>query len=81
MKLSKSKIKEAMDKKGISTYTKLAETLGITKNQISVMLSDEYDPLKTRVVELCKCLDVNPFSVMEYHPAEYGGKNLFAITP
>lgn len=81
MKLSKSKIKEAMDKKGISTYTKLAETLGITKNQISVMLSDEYDPLKTRVVELCKCLDVNPFSVMECQPEEYGGKNLFAITP
>lgn len=81
MKLLKSKIKEAMDKKGISTYTKLAEMLGISKNQMSVMLSDEYDPLKARVGELCKCLEVNPVSVMECHADDYGQPNLFAITP
>ena len=49
MYLSKVKIREVMDKQKIKTYTELAEQLGITKNQLSVMLSDNYNPLKTRV--------------------------------
>ena len=49
MYLSKVKIREAMDRQRIKTYTELAEQLGITKNQLSVMLSDDYNPLKTRL--------------------------------
>lgn len=44
MYLSKVKIREAMDRQRIKTYTELAEQLGITKNQLSVMLSDDYNP-------------------------------------
>lgn len=58
MYLSKVKIREAMDRQRIKTYTELAEQLGITKNQLSVMLSDDYNPLKTRVEDLCQLLSV-----------------------
>ena len=66
MYLSKVKVKEAMDKQGIKTFKELAENLGITKNQLSVMLADEYNPFKTRVVDLCKVLCVSPNLVMTF---------------
>lgn len=53
MNLSKVKIKETMEAQGINTFTELAEKLGITKNQLSVMLSGNYSPAKSRVEELC----------------------------
>ena len=66
MYLSKVKIREAMDRQRIKTYTELAEQLGITKNQLSVMLSDDYNPLKTRVEDLCQLLSVAPNEIMDY---------------
>ena len=56
MYLSKIKVKEKMEARGIRTFTELAEYLGITKNQLSVMMSDTYNPLKARVEELCRVL-------------------------
>lgn len=64
LNLSKVKVKEAMEARGIKTFTELAEQLGITKNQLSVMLSDNYSPLKTRVEELCSFLEVNPIQIL-----------------
>ena len=64
MNLSKVRIREAMDAQGFHTFTQLAEKLGITKNQLSVMLSDDYNPLKTRVVQLCQLLNVQPIDIM-----------------
>ena len=55
-----------MDKQKIKTYTELAEKLGITKNQLSVMLSDDYNPLKTRVEDLCCVLSVRPNEIMDF---------------
>ena len=66
MYLSKVKIREAMDRQRIKTYTELAEQLGITKNQLSVMLSDDYKPLKTRVEDLCQLLSVAPNEIMDF---------------
>lgn len=66
MYLSKVKIKEAMEIQGIKTYTDLADHLGITKNQLSVMLSDSYNPLKARVEELCQLLKVRPDAIMDF---------------
>ena len=66
MYLSKVKIREAMDRQRIKTYTDLAEQLGITKNQLSVMLSDDYNPLKTRVENLCQLLSVAPNEIMDF---------------
>lgn len=65
MNLSKIKVKEAMDKKNINTFTELAGLLGITKNQMSVMMSKSYSPIKSRVELLCKILDVSPVEIME----------------
>lgn len=75
MYLSKIKVKEAMESKGIKTFTSLANTLGITKNQLSVMMSDSYNPLKTRVEELCHVLDVSPDAIMDFNPPQDRSKN------
>ena len=66
MYLSKVKIREAMEQQGIQTFTEFADKLGITKNQLSVMLSDNYNPLKSRVDEMCKVLKVSPYTIMNF---------------
>ena len=55
-----------MNQRGINTFTELAEKLGITKNQLSIMLSEDYNPLKTRVVDLCDLLRVSPLEIMGF---------------
>lgn len=64
MKINKVKVKEAMDRKGIRTQTDLASAMSITKNQLSVILSDSYNPIKSSVEHLCNILDVNPADIM-----------------
>lgn len=66
MYLSKVKVKEIMNDKGIMTFTDLANQLGITKYQLSVMLSDGYNPLKSGVEKLCNLLEVNPGNIIEF---------------
>ena len=75
MYLSKVKVKEAMERKNIKTFTDLANTLGITKNQLSVMMSDNYNPLKTRVEELCQILDVSPDTIMDFERPQDRSRN------
>lgn len=41
-----------MEEKGIKTQKELASEMGITPNQLSVMLSDSFSPLKSNVIEL-----------------------------
>lgn len=65
MHLSKIKIQEIMEQKGISTFKELAEKIDITPNQFSVMLSSSYNPLKSRVSVLCKILETNLESIIE----------------
>ncbi len=65
MKINKVKVREAMEKKGIMTQTDLANELNITKNQLSVMLSEKYNPYKSKFVELVEILEVEPFSILE----------------
>lgn len=64
MKISKVKVREAMEKKGIRTQTELASAMGITKNQLSVILSDTYNPIKSSVDNLCHVLDVEPIDIL-----------------
>ena len=66
MYLSKVKVKEAMEVQGIRTFTELADCIGITKNQLSVMMSDSYNPIKSRVEELCRQLNVRPDEIMDF---------------
>lgn len=64
MHINKMKVKEAMAKRGIKTQTELADMLKITKNQLSVMLSTKYHPLKSSVESLCNALEISPFEIL-----------------
>lgn len=65
MQLDKLKIKELMAKKGINTQTELAQMLGISKNQLSNILSERFNPIKSNVVELADFLKVNPLILIK----------------
>lgn len=67
MNINRVRVKEAMNKQGISTQTELASKLGITKNQLSVMLSDKYSPIKSGVENLCNVLKVPPSYILELY--------------
>ncbi len=54
-----------MAKKEINTQTELAEMLGISKNQLSNILSDKFNPIKSNVIELANFLGVNPLEIIE----------------
>ena len=59
------KIKELMAKKKIDNYTKLAKMLGISKNQLSNILSNKYRPIKSNIVEIAKFLGVSPLEIIK----------------
>jgi len=65
MKINKFKVKELMAKKQINTQSELAKMLGISKNQLSNILSDKFNPIKSNIIELAKFLDVNPLEIIE----------------
>ena len=70
---------EAMDRKGIHTQTDLAQAMNITKNQLSVLLSDSYNPIKSSVEKLCTTLDILPEDIMSSSPHHDKAKP--SITP
>ena len=82
--LSRAKIKQYMEEKGIATFTELASRMGITKNQLSVMLSSTYCPIKSRVCLLAEILEVDPLQIISStttgnaEPAGITGIELFA---
>lgn len=65
MQLDKLKIKELMAKKGINTQTELAQMLGISKNQLSNILSGRFNPIKSNVVELAEFFGINPLIIIK----------------
>ncbi len=65
MKLNKDQVLEAMSNNNIKTFNELATKLGISKNQLSLMLSDKYSPIKSNVIKLCGVLDVPPMTLLD----------------
>ena len=63
--IDKFKIKELMAKKKIDNFTELAKMLGISKNQLSNILSSKFKPVKSNVVELAKFLGVSPLEIIK----------------
>lgn len=59
MQINRFKIKELMAKKKIDNFSELARMLGISKNQLSNILSEKYNPIKSNVVELAEFFDVD----------------------
>jgi len=65
MKINKFKIKELMAKKKIKNQTELAGKLGISKNQLSNILSEKFEPIKSNVIYLADFLEVSPLEIIE----------------
>ena len=54
-----------MAQKKIINQTELAKMLGISKNQLSNILSDKFNPIKSNVIELAEFLEVSPLEIIE----------------
>ena len=63
--IDKSKIKEIMSKKHIKTQTELAKKMGVTKSQLSFLLSNSFEPVKQSVIRLAETLDMSPMDIIE----------------
>lgn len=57
--ISKEKVRLHMKRHGIATQKELAEQLGVSKNQLSMLLSPNFNPIKSNAIKLCETLDVN----------------------
>lgn len=62
--INRDAIHTAMKQHGIGTQIELAERLGITKNQVSVLLSDRQSPIKSSYQQLFQLLDLDPLHVI-----------------
>ena len=54
-----------MAKKQIATLQELANSLGISKTQVSNILSDKFVPIKSNIVELSEFLGVSPLEIIK----------------
>lgn len=53
-----------MAKKEIATQAELAKILGLTKQQVSMILSDKFNPIKSNVQELANFFGVSPLDLI-----------------
>ena len=65
VEIDKFKVKELMAKKLIGTLQELANSLGISKTQVSNILSDKFVPIKSNVVELAEFFGVSPLELIK----------------
>ncbi|MDR2341802.1 MAG: helix-turn-helix domain-containing protein [Campylobacteraceae bacterium] len=70
MRINRFKVKELMAKKKIKSQSELAAMLDISKNQLSSILSNKYNPIKRNIVELANFLEVSPIELIEDEPEE-----------
>lgn len=54
-----------MAKKEIKSQSELADLLGMSKNQLSNILSDNFDPIKSNVNKIADFFDVSPISIIK----------------
>jgi len=65
LSIDKFKLKELMAQKKIKSQSELADLLGISKNQLSNILSDNYDPIKSNVRKIADYFQVSPLSIID----------------
>ncbi len=63
--INRAKVLELMAKKNILTFKELAEELGISTTQLSNILSERYEPIKSNIVELAEFLEANPLEIIK----------------
>ena len=68
--IDKNKLKKIMHEKNIKSQTELALNMGITKNQLSVILSDKFTPIKSNVEKMCEILDIGFDEIMTIEDIE-----------
>lgn len=65
IQINRFKIKELMAKNKIDNFSELARMLGISKNQLSNILSEKYNPIKSNVIELAKFFKIDPVNLFQ----------------
>lgn len=63
-KLDKILIKKLMLEKNINTLSELAKMLWISKSQLSNLLSDKFNPIKSNVQEIADFFDIDPTEII-----------------
>lgn len=63
--INKAKVIEQMAKKDIVTFKELAEALGISTTQLSNILSEKFEPIKSNVIELAEFLEISPMELIK----------------
>jgi len=63
--IDRLKVKEIMTKRKIDNFTQLAKMLGISKNQLSNILSSRFKPIKSNIEELAQFLGVSPLEIIK----------------
>ena len=69
--IDKNKVKEILKRKGVKNQTELANKIGITKNQLSEILSPKFSPLKSNIERLCDVLDIGFDEIMSVEEINY----------
>ncbi|WP_200809550.1 DNA (cytosine-5-)-methyltransferase [Virgibacillus dakarensis] len=72
MYISKEKVRLHMKRHGIATQKELAEQLGVSKNQLSMLLSPNFNPIKSNAMKLCEKLEVNLEDITEQMEFDFG---------
>lgn len=54
-----------MAKKNILTFKELAKALDISTTQLSNILSEKFEPIKSNIVELAEFLETSPIELIE----------------
>jgi len=64
-KVNKAKVIELMAKKELLTFKDLANALDISPTQLSNILSDKFEPVKSNIKELADFLQVSPLDLIK----------------
>lgn len=59
-----------MARKDILTFKQLAEALGISTTQLSNILSDKFEPIKSNIIELAEFLEISPLELIKENDEE-----------
>lgn len=62
--IDREKVRKVMETHGIKTQAELAERMGVTKNQVSVLLSSRSTPIKSCYQKLFDILEIDPSTVI-----------------
>jgi DNA (cytosine-5)-methyltransferase 1 len=65
LKVNKFKVKELMAKNKIKNQSELADLLGMSRNQVSNILSENFNPIKSNVIQIADLFNVSPLEIIE----------------